>query len=267
MKLEVNNKTNDIQEKVKKYINEHPGLYNEDEEGFIMESAAYGISDRLIKHKLIHELYDELGLLPDHKNLYLDFLEMLERSNPDYRNKTIVSYCSGKLPRLEERIAKEMEEGKGKIIVFGPEISEDIKDTDKMTIIRKGLSVNDDSIDWENIGLLIGLKLGVNSETLLKIVRKYGIDFAIGFSSGVTDYFQSTDEWIHSEIIYAKNTVRNNNMGNLVKIDNQKSYYKYPFIFSCRRVPTYYCMFNSDVTVYNEEDSKNNAMGNFFRVK
>lgn len=220
-----------------KHLTTYPGEFDKYQERYLKNSIGIGPTDRNLDNDLTREMLDELGMIPDDRNLYLDFMKLIEEIHPDFRDKTIVEIGSGILPRLGERISKQMQNGR--IILFDPLISKYKQDTDKMTIVRDKAKVHDKTFNWGEVDLFVALKPCGGANDLLDIVRVYGTDFILGLCEGGPhgdefDFYESDDEWIDSTIFYAERKVEEKGMGQLVKTRLDKPYYSYPIIYNRR---------------------------------
>ena len=230
--------------KVIRFIDKHPGMYDRYEEEIIRSLAKEGLTDRNLNNDLIREVFDELGMIPDDRNLYVDFMDVLEEVHPDYKDKVIVEIGSGILPRLGERIAEKMsektdsgEEHTGRIILFDPLIAKYKDETDRMVIKREKAKKNDRTINWDGVDLLVALKPCKGAEDLINIAAEHKIDFVLGLCEGgphgdYFDFYESDEEWLDSTMYYAKHKVEDNGMGQLVKRKINKPYYQYPIIYN-----------------------------------
>lgn len=224
--------------KINKYLKKHPGIYDGYQERYIRDLASAGPTDRNIENDLVREILDELDMIPDDKNLYLDFLRVIEQVHPDLKDKYIVEIGSGILPRLGERIEKKLD--KGRIVLFDPLISKYKKGSDKLIIKRQQAKVDDRTINWDDVDLLVALKPCAGADSLIELAATYGIDFVLGLCEGgphgdVYDFYESDDEWISSIIHYAKREVEDKGLGQLVKTKLDKPYYDYPIIYNRRK--------------------------------
>lgn len=218
-----------------RYLASHPGLYSPYDEAMIKQLLYRGATDSNIKNDIIRELLDELGMIPDEKNLYLQFIEIIKELYPNFRNMNIVEVGGGILPRLGERLSLQME--KGKVTVYDPLVSKYKEETDKLKIKRTKFTR---STPVDGVDLIVALKPCKGAEAVVDNVRDHGTDFVLGLCEGGPhgegyDYFEWDDEWIHSTITVAERAVEEQNMGTLEQRFLDKPYYEYPIIYNKRK--------------------------------
>lgn len=217
-----------------RFLSDHPGMYSPYEEGMIKNLIGNGATDRNIQNDIVREILDGLGLIPDEKNLYLQFIEIIKELYPDYKDMNIVEVGGGIFPRLGERLSLQME--KGKVTVYDPLITTYKEDTDKLKLKRHKFTR---TTPVDGVDLIVALNLCKEAEALIDNVRMHGTDFVLGLDEGGPhgegyDYFEWDDEWLHSTVISATHAVEEQNMGTLEKRYIIKPYYEYPIIYNKR---------------------------------
>lgn len=219
---------------VTNYLKEHPNLFSAFEISYILSWVNEDFCDLELMPDILREIYDELGILSEEKNIYLGFIKMIEEVF-DIRNRNILEIGGGILPRLGERISKIQD--KGTVTVYDPRISEYKKDSNNLKLVRKEF---DGTMNVNDIDLMIGLMPCKAAEIILDVSLKNNIDFIIALCEGGPhgdeyDYFEDDEEWRGSLIRYARRSVDEKNMGKL-KIKYMREYGNpYPVIFNDRK--------------------------------
>ena len=220
---------------IEKFLDDYPGMFDEYEEATIRYYAGRVLTDEMLANDLMREVYDELGMIPKDRNLYIDFIKFIKEIYP-IKDMNIVEVGGGILPKLGERISKMI--GNGHITVYDPLITKYKKSTNRLTIKREYLT---EKTPIRKTDLIVGLKPCKGAEAIIKAATKNDIDFIIGLCEGglhgdVYDYFESDDEWLSSTISFAERRVIDMGMGQLIKRRINKPYYQYPIIYNRREI-------------------------------
>ena len=220
---------------IEKFLDDYPGMFNEYEEATIRYYAGRVLTDEMLANDLMREVYDELGMIPKDRNLYIDFIRFIQEIYP-IKDMNIVEVGGGILPKLGERISKMI--GNGHITVYDPLITKYKKSTNRLTIKREYLT---EKTPIGKTDLIVGLKPCKGAEAIIKAATKNDIDFIIGLCEGGLhgdeyDYFESDDEWLSSTISFAERRVTDMGMGQLIKRRINKPYYQYPIIYNRREI-------------------------------
>lgn len=217
---------------VKEYLEKYPDIFTAEEKKYIVSCLKYEFEDYLIPDCL-RELYDELGILSDDKNVYKGFIEIADEAfKLSHRN--ILEVGGGILPRLGERISALQETGS--ITVYDERLSKYKEDTDNLKLVRKNF---DKTIEIGNADLLIGLMPCKAAELIIDVAALNNVDFMIALCEGGPhgdefDYFEDEEEWQHSVIYSARCAVRDKDMGKLM-IKSMENYgSSYPVIYNDR---------------------------------
>ncbi len=217
---------------LREYLDEYSGIFNEREERELFKWIKY-VNAGYMLPDFVREVFDELGLFSDDKNIYLGFIEMADAAF-DLKNRHILEIGGGILPRLGERISAFQD--KGSITVYDERISKYKESTEKMKLVRKNF---DKSMEIRNIDLLIGLMPCKAAELIIELAAKNNIDFMIALCEGGPhgdefDFYEDEEEWQHSVIYSARCAVRDKEMGKLLIKDMEKYGNPYPIIYNER---------------------------------
>lgn len=214
------------------YLQKYPELYSEWERQCILDYIRTIYSDGFIPD-LVREVYDEVGIVPDDRNVYVEFSDLLRSVFP-IEERNILEVGGGVIPRLGKRISEV--QTTGKITVYDPRLSKYEKDTDKLHLVRKKFT-NRTKIGDTN--LMIALMPCEAIETFIRSATSNKIDFMLGFCEGGPhgdeyDYFEDEDEWIHSMLYQTEDLIKENHMGKMKVKTLPRCRNPYPVIYNER---------------------------------
>lgn len=218
--------------KVVAFLAKHQGYYETFEEECIKRHSAREAEDTYFID-IMREIYDELGIIPDEKNMYIVFLKIMEEVF-GIDGKHIVEVGGGILPRLGKRI--HLQQKKGSITVYDPRLGHDIEGEESF-ILKREQFTRDTPLKKET-DLIVGLMPCKGAEALLDQALKNNIDFLLWLCEGgphgdYFDYFEDDEEWLSSTIQYAKRGVESKDMGKLM-IKYCKPFSTYPIVYNKR---------------------------------
>jgi hypothetical protein len=222
-----------IKYKITDFFNKNPNLFTEEEKSYILDCSLKSINSYDLTIDLIREVYDELNLLPEEKNVYKSFLKLLD-TEFSIKDKNIIEVGGGVLPRLATRI-NDMQTT-GKITVYDPRLSTYVKEKTNFKLVREKFNKDTNIYDTN---LIIGFMPCKGAEVILDTALNKNLDFMVGLCEGGLhgdeyDYFETDDEWRHSLINHTKRKVKTLGLGNL-EIAYQKEYGNpYPIIYNKR---------------------------------
>lgn len=216
------------------YLNRYPDLFNDYERKNIINYSKKIIDGEFIP-TLVTEVYDELGIIKDEYNIYLAFINILERAFT-IKNKHILEVGGGVIPSLAKKITLRQE--KGTITIYDPRLSIYESSTSKMKLVREKFTLE---TDVSKYNLLMGFMPCKAAEIIIDSAINNNKDFIValcegGYHGDGYDYFEDQYEWLHSIMTYARRDVEENNMGKL-KIKYMDSRYNnpYPIIYNERK--------------------------------
>ena len=216
------------------FFENHPDDFTKREIDAVMNYAKEAYHSDFVPD-LVREIYDELGFMPDEKNIYLGFIDLLREAFPIEERK-IIEIGGGILPRLGKRISAL--QTTGNIVIYDPRLSVCESDTDKMKLVRRRFNKKDSVGDRD---LMIAFMPCEGAETVIEAAAKNKMDFMLGFCEGGPhgdefDYFEDADEWLHAMMYLAEEKVKERHMGK-VKVKSLKKYGDpYPVIYNDRNL-------------------------------
>ena len=218
---------------VNSYLETHPEIFTKEERDFIKTFTIYNKNFHFAPDT-IREIYDELGILEDHQNIYLGFMNLLTEEFP-IQEKRILEVGGGTIPRLGKRIHSI--QTTGTIVIYDPKLSIYEENKENFTLVREKFQK---TTNIEDANLLLGLMPCEASETIITSALENQTDFMIALCEGgphgdYFDYFEDEDEWKNYILSYATKGVEEKNMGKL-KIKTLKEYGDpYPVIYNKRK--------------------------------
>ena len=213
------------------FLARHPGYYDQYEEECI-KSYALRENERNFYLDIMREIYDELGFIPDEKNMYITFIKMIEETF-GIEGKNIIEVGGGIIPRLGKRI--HLKQNTGTITVYDPRLGRHYESEDRFTLVREEFTKK---TPVDGADLIVGLMPCKGAEPLLDQAIKNNIDFILWFCEGgphgdYFDYFEDDDEWLSSTLYFARKGVEENKMGKL-KVKHLEQFSTYPIVYNER---------------------------------
>ena len=217
---------------VMSFIARHADYYDKYTLENIKSYVRRGKEKELFYTDVVREIYDELGYIPDEKNMYVAFLNLLEQIH-GIDGKNIVEVGGGTFPRLGERI--HLKQNKGTITVFDPRLGKDLESKDRFILKREEFTKK---TPIEGTDLIIGLMPCKGAEPLIEQALKHKIDFMLWFCEGgphgdYFDYFEDEEEWLGSTMYMAQRGVEDKKMGK-VMVKKFEDLSHYPIIYNQR---------------------------------
>ena len=214
------------------YFKEHPKLFTEYEKKCILDYVHVLNSDEFIPD-LIREIYDEVGIIPDKKNVYLEFLSLL-RGVHSIEDKRILEVGGGTIPRLAKRIHNI--QTTGSITVYDPRLSLYERDMERFHLVRKPFDSNTLVGDYQ---LMVSLMPCEACEAVIRKATDCKVDFMLGFCEGGPhgdefDYFEDEDEWLNSMLYLARDRIEEQGMGKMKVKYLKECNNPYPVIYNER---------------------------------
>ena len=217
---------------ISKFLDEHQDYYDQWEKSYIRNMSSSLSSHEKWTKDVLREIYDQLEMIPDDKNMYITFMNLLENEF-GIEGKNIIEVGGGIIPRLAERI--HLKQKTGSITVYDPRLGSDLESKDRFVLKREDFSkkTNVDGAD-----IIIGLMPCKGAESLIASATEHNIDFLVWLCEGgphgdYFDFYESDEEWLSSMIYYAQRGVETHKMGKL-KIKNMPEFSEYPIIYNRR---------------------------------
>lgn len=224
--------------KVVNYLREHPDIFTARETEHILAYAGL-VGDKKDNESVVlipddvREVYDEVGIIPEDRNIYVGFMNLLSNTH-DIKDKKILEIGGGVLPRLGKRIAARLE--KGEIVVYDPRLSNYEESTSKLKLVKKRFY---DDTDIGETDLMIGLMPCEAANVIVRTAIKNGIDFMLALCEGGPhgdefDYYEDEQEWRAGIMYEAATGVANKGMGQLKTVYMKEYGNPYPIIYNSR---------------------------------
>lgn len=220
--------------KVIQLIIDNSEVFTDYERKCLLNYAIKGHTPGKMIPDLAREVYDKLNILEDEQNIYLGFIDILEKEF-NYKERNIVEVGGGIFPSLANRIARE--QTIGKIKVYDPRLSKYENNKEKLTLVREKF-YSDTPLG--NANLLIGFMPCEATYNIIDSATRNNVDFMIALCEGgphgdIYDYFENDREWLDTMIYMAERGVEDYNMGTLEKTYLKKYHNPYPVIYNKRK--------------------------------
>ena len=141
--------------KVIQLIIDNSEVFTDYERKCLLNYAIKGHTPGKMIPDLVREVYDKLNILEDEQNIYLGFIDILEKEF-NYKERNIVEVGGGIFPSLANRIARE--QTIGKIKVYDPRLSKYENNKEKLTLVREKF-YSDTPLGNANLLILALLKI------------------------------------------------------------------------------------------------------------
>ena len=215
---------------INEFLRKHSKDYSDKEKEFILKNCAWGRKKVLVPD-ILRQIYDELGIVEESKNVYNGFIDLLAE-NFDI-NRNIVEIGGGKIPSLAKKIA--LRQKSGTITVYDDKLI--ATKTLIPNLLLKKEHIKKDKI-LKNADMLVAFMPCDGTETAIHLAKENNLDFMIAFCEGSchNEIFSPMEEnWEQSMIYEARKAVREGKLGNL-EIEYMKKRYQnpYPIIYNKR---------------------------------
>lgn len=212
--------------KIRQFLKEHPEGYSEIEKDFIVKNMEWGRNTCLVTD-ILRQIYDELNLLEENKNIYLGFMELIEKNFE--KKDTIIEVGGGRLPRLGTRLA--LANPNSKIVVYEQELLQTSSSLPNLILKKERFTVNS---NVNGASLICGFMPCEATVAQIQTACEQGINFITALCDGGNHQLLDTEEdyWEEHIIYEAKKLVKKHNLGDL-KITYMKDYNNpYPVIYN-----------------------------------
>ena len=216
---------------VKDYVKEHLEDYSNLEIRYLLSNAD------MLEHTLnlpdtMRQIYDELGLIDDDKNAYKAFVDLLKDNFDIDRN--IIEVGGGVIPSVAKRISAMQDTGC--VTVYDPKLSKSQKQQDNLLLKKQRFELN---TDVSGADMIIGFMPCDATELLIRKATDNKLDFLVALCEGghyEFDDFFDTEAWTDSILCFAKDRIKENGLGELVKTDLKAYGDPYPVIYNKRKI-------------------------------
>lgn len=221
----------EYERRVQKFVEAHKENYTRREQDFIKNNAAWGI-DRPFASDILRQIYDELGILPEEKNMYEGFLKLLIE-NFDI-NRHIIEVGGGIVPSLSKKIS--LRQKSGTITVYDPRVIQNISKADNLIIKKEKFGRN---TPVGNTSMIIAFMPCDATNTIIDYAIYHDLDFMIGLCEGGMrpgyEWLEDDDEWIAHVKYNAEKGLARLNTGTLQEASLAQYDNPYPVIYNKRK--------------------------------
>ena len=222
-------------QKVIDFLNRHKDKYTKEEVEYIQNHASRGFYG-FFNTDIMRQIYAELDLIPKEKNIYLGFVDLLEKHFDI--NQNIVEIGGGHIPKLAEYLALKQE--KGTVTVYDPKLLT-TKTKIPNLILKKEKFTKQTPVP--NVGLQIAFMPCSATELAITRACENNIDFMVALCSGGEhegdNYYlydlDHVDDWESRMVCCAHNNIEKYGLGELGEESLEKYGDPYPVIYNKRR--------------------------------
>lgn len=211
-------------DKVIMYLTKHIENYTDREIEYIIHNYI-NESDNKCPTDILRQIYNEVGVVKDKYNIYLAFIDILEKHfNID---SNILEVGGGVIPSLSKLISLRQEAGT--ICVYDPRLTR--INNSNLVLKKEKFSKNTDVSDYE---LLIGFMPCEATEVMIDSAIDNNKDFLIALCDGVHSAFDDYNNYIvwHKSII-TSTKMKLNKLNKDIGVTNLLKYNDpYPVIYS-----------------------------------
>lgn len=212
-----------------KFLNEHSKDYTEAEKQFILKNYAWGKREELVTD-ILRQIYDELGLLENDRNIYEGFIDLLAK-NFDI-NRNIVEIGGGKIPSLAKKLA--LRQKHGTVTVYDDKLITTNTSIPNLKLIKRRLSEEE---RLQNTDMIIGFMPCEGTKTAIHLAQKNKLDFMIAFCEGSChdeSLFMYEEDWELNMLYEARKAIQRASLGKLEKTYMKDYHNPYPIIYNKR---------------------------------
>ena len=220
--------------KVIDFVDKYASEYTEREIKYLRRNADEVITcdTPFFTFDIIRQIYGELGITPENKDMYKAFIKLFEE-NFDI-NTNIVEVAGGIVPTLGKQLAQK--QTAGTVTVYDPRVIQNIPKPENL-ILKKEMFGKATPLD--NAEVLIGFMPGEITPTIIQAAVKNEIPFMIALCDGGNrkgyEWLEEDDEWIGHVSYLAKSGIEKSNLGTLGTESFSKFGSPYPIIYSKRK--------------------------------
>jgi len=220
-----------LMSKIIELFDKYPDAYTEEEKEYIIKNYNW-ISYNNGYNYILREIYDELGLIAENKNIYIGFIDLIDKVFSLERN--IVEIGGGIIPRLSKRIA--LRQNKGNITVYDPRLATTTTKLQNLKLIKEKFDKDHSASN----NLYIGLEPYGGTKTIIETACKNNSDFIIALGDLPKENNSIIDEteydYLQQILIYeARNLVYQYGIGRLEKASLEDYGNIYPVIYNKRK--------------------------------
>jgi len=220
----------EIKQRVLEFVVANSKYYSEYEANFILKNCLWGMNSCFVPD-ILRQIYDDLDLLDDSKNIYNGFIDFL-RQNFDL-DQDIIEVGGGRtISGIAKRIA--LGQNKGTVTVYDPLLFQTENDIPNL-ILKKKTFFGKTNI--ANAKLIYGFMPCFATKTIIEAAADRKINFAVALCDGYHERYDdiySDYSWHDDMMFLAEKFIRNNDLGSLGVTDLKNYDDPYPVLYNKR---------------------------------
>lgn len=219
-----------LHNQIVKFLKVHEKDYTDSEKEFILRNYAWGMRNSLVPD-ILRQIYDELNLVEESKNIYNGFLDLLAEHFDI--NQNIVEIGGGNIPSLGKKLA--LRQKRGSVTVYDDKLITTNTDMPNLTLIKRRLSSSE---NLPKTDMIIGFMPCEGTQTAIQLAQNNKLDFMIAFCEGSCHkdtLFSSSEDWELSMLYEARKASEKASLGTVEKTYMKKYQNPYPVIYNKRQ--------------------------------
>lgn len=220
----------EIKQKIQEFLVANSEHYSEYEKNFILNNYFWGRKSSFVPD-ILRQIYDDLNLLDDSKNIYNGFIDILE-SNFDF-DQDIIEVGGGRIiSGIAKRIA--LKQNKGTVTVYDPLLFQTKNDIPNLILKKEEFSRGTNISDAK---LIYGFMPYFATKTIIQAATDRKIDFLIALCDGYHERYDdiySDYSWHDDMMALAERRIIDNGLGSLGVADLKDYNDPFPILYNKR---------------------------------
>lgn len=224
----------EAKKRVIEFVQAHEKDYTERELKYLYNSADWALECESPSpiFDILRQIYVELGIMPDEKNMYKRFIEIL-KENFDI-DRDIIEVAGGIVPSLGKQLASKQKTGT--LTVYDPRLITNLQKPDNLILKKEMFGKKTPLGDAK---MLIAFMPSDVAPMLIDVACKNDLDFMIALCEGGArtgyEWIEEDDEWIGHMTYSASRGIEKSKMGTLQTASLEKFGSPYPIIYNKRK--------------------------------
>ncbi len=219
-----------LHHQISNFLKEHENDYTDSEKEFILRNYAWGRRSCLVPD-VLRQIYDELNLLEESKNIYNGFIDLLAEHFDI--NQNIVEIGGGNIPSLGKKLASRQK--RGSVTVYDDKLITTSSPAPNLTLIKRRLSPEE---KLPKADMIIGFMPCEGTQTAIQLAQNNNLDFMIAFCEGSCHndtLFSTSEDWELSMLYEARKASEKAGLGAVEKTYMKEYQNPYPIIYNKRQ--------------------------------